>query len=125
MISRLNTILLLARRKPIMIFSYPCIRVHVEIVHISKHQFYLWASCCERVITAEGGRGGVCERREKTCPEISCCPAEFVSFHPDSNVCISKVGVNRDSDVMGTVCGKKISSALQDTLLELDLKCVS
>lgn len=41
----------------------------MEIVHISKHQFYLWASCCERVITAEGGRGGVCERREKTCPE--------------------------------------------------------
>lgn len=36
-----------------------------------------------------------------------------MSFHPDSNVCISKVGVNRDSDVMGTVCGKKISSALQ------------
>lgn len=102
-----------------MIFSYPCIRVHVEIVHISKHQFYLWASCCERVITAEGGREGGEEyvSGEKDVSRISCCPAEFVSFHPDSNVCISKVGVNRDSDVMGTVCGKKISSALQDKVL--------
>lgn len=74
-----------------------------------------------------GGREGGEEyvSGEKDVSRISCCPAEFVSFHPDSNVCISKVGVNRDSDVMGTVCGKKISSALQDTLLELDLKCVS